>query len=78
MPSISIIVNAFLSFGRYKILKGRGSVTREAADARAFDEYDAYNRHLEFESDFDKQIKRFLDGSGPRARESPPEGKPSM
>ena len=48
-----------------------------AADARAAEEYDAYNRQLKFESDFDKQIKRFLDGSGPRAREVPPDDTPS-
>ena len=36
--------------------------------------YDTYNRQLKFESDFDKQIKRFLDGSGPRAHEVPPDG----
>ena len=69
MKEFAESVNAFLSFGKYKILVGRGSVTREAADARASEEYDAYNRQLKFESDFDKQIKRFLDGSGPRARE---------
>ena len=77
MKEFAESVNAFLSFGRYKILTGRGSITREAADARAAEEYDAYNRQLKFESDFDKQIKRFLDGSGPRAREVPPDDTPS-
>ena len=79
MKEFAESVNAFLSFGQYKILVGRGSVTREVADARASEEYDAYNRQLKFESDFDKQIKRFLDGSGPRAREVPvkPDEKPS-
>ena len=71
MKEFAESVNAFLAFGRYKILVGRGSVSREAADARASEEYDAYNRQLKFESDFDKQIKRFLDGSGPRAHEVP-------
>ena len=71
MKEFADSVDAFLSFGRYKILRGRGSVTREAADARASEEYDAYNRQLKFESDFDRQIKRFLDGSGPRAHEAP-------
>lgn len=69
MKEFAESVEAFLSFGKYKILVGRGSITREAADARAAEEYDAYNRQLKFESDFDKQIKRFLDGSGPRAIE---------
>ena len=68
MKEFSESVDAFLSFGRYQILKGRGLVTREAADAKAIEEYDAYNRRLKFESDFDKQIKKFLDGTGPRAK----------
>lgn len=72
MKEFAESVNAFLSFGRYKILTGRGSITREAADARASEEYDAYNRQLKFESDFDKQIKRFLEGNGPSAHEVQP------
>ena len=70
MKEFAESVDAFLSFGRYQILKGRGLITREAADAKAIEEYDAYNRQLKFESDFDKQIKMFLDGSGPRARKA--------
>ena len=69
MKEFAESVDAFLSFGKYKILVGRGSIAREAADERAAEEYDAYNRQLKFESDFDKQIKRVLDGSGPRAIE---------
>ena len=68
MKEFAESVDAFLSFGRYQILKGRGLITRETADAKAIEEYDAYNRQLKFESDFDKQIKKFLDGTGPRAR----------
>lgn len=70
MKEFAESVDAFLSFGRYQILKGRGLITREAADEKAIKEYDAYNRQLKFESDFDKQIKKFLDGSGPRARKA--------
>ena len=70
MKEFAESVDAFLSFGRYQILKGRGLITREAADAKAIEEYDAYNRQLKFESDFDKQIKKFLDGSGHRARKA--------
>ena len=70
MKEFAESVDAFLSFGRYQILKGRGLITREAADEKAIEEYDAYNRQLKFESDFDKQIKKFLDGSGPRARKA--------
>ena len=39
----------------------RKNTHRSGGDA----EYDAYNRQLKFESDFDKQIKKFLDGTGP-------------
>ena len=70
MKEFAESVDAFLSFGRYQILKGRGLITREAADAKAIEEEDAYNRRRKFESDFDKQIKKFLDGAGPRARKA--------
>ena len=35
--------------------------------------YRVNSRRAKFESDFDRQIKRFLDGTGPRAHEVPPE-----
>ena len=69
MKEFAESVNAFLTFGKYKILTGRGSISRDAADARAAEEYDAYNRQLKFESDFDREIKRFLSGEGPKAIE---------
>ena len=70
MKEFAESVDAFLSFGRYQILKGRPLITRETADTKAIEEYNAYNRQLKFESDFDKQIKKFLDGSGSRARKA--------
>ena len=45
MKEFAESVDAFLSFGRYQILKGRGLITREAADAKAIEEYDAYHWH---------------------------------
>ena len=69
MKEFAESVNAFLSFGRYNILSGRGTVSRSEADDKASEEYDAYNRQLKFESDFDREIKRFLSGEGPRAVE---------
>ena len=72
MKEFAESVDAFLSFGRYQILKGRGLITREAAELKASEEYDAFNRQLKFESDFDRQMKRFLEGTGPRAREVKP------
>ena len=42
--------------------------SRQSGEAQSWT--DAYNRQLKFESDFDKQIKKFLDGSGPRARKA--------
>ena len=60
MEEFAKSVNAFLEFNRYDILEGNGSVSREDADAKAFAEYDKFNRHQQLESDFDRQMKLLL------------------
>lgn len=37
-------INAFLEFRKYKILQGKGSVSKLEADRKAEREYDAFNR----------------------------------
>ncbi len=51
-------VNRFLEFNEYKILEGYGSVSRKQAEAKAFAEYDKFNKTQRIESDFDKAIKQ--------------------
>ena len=58
MSQFSDSVNAFLTFRNYKILKGKGSVSKAEADANAEGEYDIFNKTQPIISDFDKEIKR--------------------
>ena len=58
MSQFSDSVNAFLTFRNYKILKGKGNVSKAKADAKAESEYDIFNKTQPIISDFDKEIKR--------------------
>lgn len=55
-------INAFLEFRKYKILQGKGSVSKLEADRKAEQEYDVFNRTQQITSDFDRQVKKLLDG----------------
>ncbi len=71
MEAFAKSVNAFLEFNQYEILEGLGSVSKAAADERAGEEYDQFNRTQKIVSDFDKEIKRLLDGEKPRENDTP-------
>jgi hypothetical protein len=51
-------VDKFLDFNEYKILDGKGKISKDRADKKALEEYKKYNRHQRVESDFDKEVKR--------------------
>ena len=53
-------VNRFLSFNEYKILDGRGKISKEQADKKALAEYEVFNKTQPIESDFDREVKKFL------------------
>ena len=53
----------FLEFNEYRILKNKGSISKFEADQKAKDEYKEFNKKQPIQSDFDKQIKKYL-GSG--------------
>ena len=57
METFAKSVDAFLSFQEYRILQGTGRVSREQADRKAKDEYDAYNKTQPIVSDFDRYIE---------------------
>ena len=61
MDQFAKSVNAFLEFNEYEVLDGTGTVSRAQADEKAFIEYEEFNRHQKIESDFDCQIRLFLD-----------------
>ncbi len=57
-------VNRFLSFNEYKILEGKGRVSKEVADKKAMTEYARYNKTQAIESDFEKEVKKLLKDTG--------------
>ena len=61
MQQFAESINAFLEFRQYKILQGKGSVSRADAERKAAEEYDIYNKTQKITSDFDKEVKKLLD-----------------
>ena len=51
-------VMKFLTFNEYKILTGKGNVSKEMAEKKALDEYKEFNRTQQIFSDFEKAIKQ--------------------
>ena len=62
MEDFAKSINKFLSFMDYKILPDKGSVSANAAKTKAEAEYAEYNKTQKITSDFDKEIKKLIDG----------------
>ncbi len=62
MAEFAKSVNKFLSFNEYKILGGKGAISKERADKKALAEYEAFNKTQPIESDFDREVKKLLNG----------------
>ena len=60
MQEFATSVNEFLSFRKFKILKNKGSVSRQQAVEKSEQEYDIFNKTQKIESDFDKQLKQII------------------
>ena len=58
MEQLAESVNKFLTFNEYKILQGKGRISKLQADKKAVKEYDEFNKTQKIISDFDKQLKR--------------------
>ncbi|SHL94692.1 virulence RhuM family protein [Chryseobacterium polytrichastri] len=58
MDTLAESVNKFLNFNEYKILEGKGKISKLMADEKAVSEYDEFNKTQKIISDFDKQIKK--------------------
>lgn len=58
MEQLAESVNKFLTFNEYKILHGKGRISKLQADKKAVQEYDAFNKTQKIISDFDKEIKK--------------------
>ena len=65
MEQFAESINKLLSFREYKILTGKGSVSRKAAIAKAEAEYETFNKNQRITSDFDREIQRLLEPKHP-------------
>lgn len=61
MEQLAESVNKFLTFNDYKILEGSGKISKLAANRKAINEYEVFNKTQKIISDFDKQIKKIND-----------------
>ena len=53
-------VDDFLSFRKFNVLQGKGSVSAVQAKRKAEAEYDIFNPTQKIDSDFDKEVRRLL------------------
>ena len=60
MQQFAESINAFLEFRQYKILQGKGTVSKLDAEHKATSEYDIFNKTQQITSDFDKEVKKLL------------------
>ncbi|MCQ2088913.1 MAG: virulence RhuM family protein [Fibrobacter sp.] len=58
MQQFAGAVNEFLEFRKYQVLEGKGKISHEQAERKAFAEYDVFNKTQKIESDFDKLVKK--------------------
>lgn len=58
MEKFAQSVDKFLTFNEYKILDGKGSISSQDAENKAFIEYDEFNKTQKIISDFDKFIAK--------------------
>ncbi|MCX7628146.1 MAG: hypothetical protein N2Z69_07040, partial [Methylophilaceae bacterium] len=47
----------FLAFNEYRVLEGRGRVSKKQADEKALAEYAEFNKTQKIESDFDRFVR---------------------
>lgn len=56
MEEFANSVNEFLAFRKYKILTGKGRISKKSADEKAILEYDEFNKFQKMVSDFDRAL----------------------
>ena len=63
MEEFAESINEFLAFRKYDILRDRGKISKQKADLKAEEEYKYFNKTQKIESDFDREIKQFIEKS---------------
>ena len=61
MSQFSASVNEFLTFRKYQILPDKGKISAAQAKKKAEEEYGIFNKTQRIDSDFDKEVRGFLD-----------------
>jgi len=62
MEEFAESVNKFLTFNEYRILDGKGGISKANADKKALTEYKEFNKTQPIESDFDRVVKKLIKG----------------
>jgi hypothetical protein len=71
MTDMAEAVDKFLSFNEYRLLVGKGSISRTQALDKAKTEYAEFNKTQKIESDFDRMVKdRLVSGRGGKSERS--------
>ena len=61
MEQFADSIGKFLTFREYKVLIGKGHISKKAASAKAEEEYDVFNKTQRINSDFDREIKKLIE-----------------
>ncbi len=68
MEEFAESVNKFLTFNEYRILDGKGKISKKSADKKALAEYKEFNKTQPIESDFDRMVKKLIKGEKKRKK----------
>ncbi|MDD2916705.1 MAG: virulence RhuM family protein [Candidatus Gracilibacteria bacterium] len=60
MQEFAKSVNEFLKFNRFNILEGKGNISHTLSEEKATTEYEKFNKIQRIESDFDREVKKYL------------------
>ena len=62
MAEFATSINEFLAFRRYDMLKRKGKISKKGADKKTIAEYGEFNKTQKITSDFDREVRRLLQG----------------
>ncbi|MFW5704465.1 MAG: RhuM family protein [Nanoarchaeota archaeon] len=60
MQDLAQMIDKFLSFNEFRILEDEGNISKQKAEEKAIQEYNLFNKTQKIESDFDKEIQKYL------------------
>lgn len=60
MDDFALSINKFLEFNDFKVLEGKGKISKEEADKKAEGEYDVFNKTQKIDSDFENEVRKMV------------------